>query len=111
MQGMVNVTNKRCEHKGGIKRPVFHCKGEFGGSYWGEHKLQGTVDAKNKGRTDADEEHCKSAICQYSDCTKISVFNYFSYGTKKQGSKFCKNHKQEGMVDVRDIVVVKEEEV
>jgi len=117
LAGMVDLNNKkRCEHRGCTKQPAFNHEGEVGHRFCAEHKLKGKVNVKSKGAQCVDSEMIemnqviqqKIAVCQHHDCKQISVFNYLSYGAR-QVSKYCEDHKMEGMVDVRDIVVVKEE--
>ena len=47
--GMVNVKDKRCDHKGcGILNPCFNTQGSLKGLYCSKHKLDGMVDVTNK---------------------------------------------------------------
>ena len=47
-EGMVNVTNKRCEEAGCTSQPVFNVEGGKRGRYCKVHKKEGMVDVTNK---------------------------------------------------------------
>uniref|UniRef100_A0A7S4DCB4 EsV-1-7 n=1 Tax=Heterosigma akashiwo TaxID=2829 RepID=A0A7S4DCB4_HETAK len=83
---MVNVQNKkRCKQAGCGKRPSFDFKGEQGGKFCAQHKLQGMVDVKHK-------------TCEHAGCSKDPSFSFAG----EQGGRFCAQHKVLGLVDMKN---------
>lgn len=78
---MVDVVNKRCEHKNCIKKPNFGFKGEKP-KYCKDHKSDDMIDIVNK-------------KCEHVNCIRRANF-----GIKGQKVQFCKDHKLENMVDL-----------
>jgi len=126
LKDMVDVKNKQCEHKGCTKQPSFNYEGEKRGQlrFCAVHKLRGMVDKRNcKHRRRTPRHQCAdpeveveqgkqnpNGACQHLACNEAPLFNYYNFG-RRQNAMYCGDHKLEGMVNVSDIVDVKEEVV
>lgn len=122
--GMFDVRHsERCISEGCFKRPTFNCSAETVAIYCVDHKKDDMINVLEKrlckhsgcqcrayygysiGNVEYCNEHkdekmswvCARLICAYDDCMKQPTFGFQT----KHKELFCKDHKKDGMVDVR----------
>mmetsp|Transcript_38506 Transcript_38506/g.63087 ORF Transcript_38506/g.63087 Transcript_38506/m.63087 type:complete len:219 (-) Transcript_38506:91-747(-) len=131
VNSMLDVKHKkRCENKGCTKRPLFNHKEKGAGQFCAQHKQKGITVVKrcdhssgpydrpplagtemivNPGKRNQHEK--EGERCHHNDCLETPHFNFYSFGRKQKEKKYCEEHRMEGMVDLREIVDIKDEEI
>jgi hypothetical protein len=89
-ENMIVMYQRRCQFKGCTKRSTFALPGEKS-KFCAEHKENGMINDTYRIRRIHNS-------CRANGCEKIPVFNF---ATEKRG-KYCKEHKLENMVNVKD---------
>eukprot|EP00639_Heterosigma_akashiwo_P002183 CAMPEP_0194579518 /NCGR_PEP_ID=MMETSP0292-20121207/13561_1 /TAXON_ID=39354 /ORGANISM="Heterosigma akashiwo, Strain CCMP2393" /LENGTH=136 /DNA_ID=CAMNT_0039432503 /DNA_START=674 /DNA_END=1081 /DNA_ORIENTATION=+ len=85
LDGMVNVTHKRCLQAGCTYIPSYNFPGVKARKYCSKHKLEGMVQAFKSSKK----------LCAGPGCEKQANYNYPGHT-----SRFCAGHKVQGMVNV-----------
>jgi hypothetical protein len=80
---MINVRERRCEHEGCIKKPVYNIPSIKKGRFCTEHREEGMIDVL-------------SSVCKHDGCCVRSSFGY-----EKDGKRmYCATHKLENMANL-----------
>jgi hypothetical protein len=84
LNGMIDVSNKKCEYNLCNKKPNFNYEYEKTPRFCSQHKFIDMVDIIHN-------------TCCFPNCKTQSIYNFID-----EKPKFCKNHKQELMIDVKN---------
>jgi len=85
LEGMINITNKRCGERGCKLQPSYNFPGEKLRIYCLNHKKEGMIDVNHK-------------TCKENKCKKRPSYNF----PGEKPGLYCAKHMKEGMINVLD---------